>query len=124
MSFTTGRRPNSTKTWNFLNHFRQAECKTERGVILTGEPLTTTPPDGYGFHGNRTTWGFSDQLNAQNTGGVGQCCTACTSAPGCAGWNYRNLTCTILASVSGKSKCVSPPMYPQLTTNIPIIDQT
>ena len=46
MSFTTGRRPNSTRTWNFLNHFRQAECKTERGVVLTGTPLTTAPPAG------------------------------------------------------------------------------
>ena len=106
MSFTTGRRPNSTRTWNFLNHFRQAECKTERGVVLTGTPLTTAPPAGYGFHGNATSWSFSAVgSEVQNTGGSGQCCTSCTSAEGCAGWVYRNKTCTLLASITGKASC-------------------
>ena len=40
-SFSTGRRPNSTKVWNFINHFRNAECSTKNemravGTIMAG----------------------------------------------------------------------------------------
>ena len=42
MSFTTGRRPNSTRAWNFLNHIRQAECDAMPGVQLSGTPLLGT----------------------------------------------------------------------------------
>jgi hypothetical protein len=117
MSFTTGRRPNSTRTFNFLNHFRQAECPTtQRGVALVGAPLTTVPPPGWGCDGCRTSfpsnasrWGFhSPGSTAQYSGGSGQCCTDCTSAgAACAGWVYRNHTCTLLSSVSGHTACTS-----------------
>lgn len=44
MSFTTGRRPNTTATWNFLNHFRQAECPTQwnKMKVMSGIPLANT----------------------------------------------------------------------------------
>ena len=78
MSFTSGRRPNSTRTWNFLNHFRQAECPTERGTILTGDSLLSAPPTGWGcdncrtpFPSNQSSWGFhSPGSTAQYSGGV------------------------------------------------------
>ena len=59
MSFTSGRRPNSTRTWNFLNHFRQAECQTERGTVLLGTPLNATPPATWGCDGCRVPFASS-----------------------------------------------------------------
>ena len=115
MSFTTGRRPNSTKTWNFLNHFRQAECSMERGTALVGTPLTSRPPAAWGcatcahkFPTNASRWGFHDPGNAvQSSGGAAGCCTDCTSAAGCSGWVYKNHACTLLASITGRETCVS-----------------
>ena len=97
MSFTTGRRPNTTQTWNFLNHFRQASCpSTTPGVELTGTPLNgTRKPDGVSFEG--TIPG--------DTGGAGQCCTDCTASPGCAGWQLSNKTCRLFGSLNGSAPC-------------------
>jgi len=97
MSFTTGRRPNTTQTWNFLNHFRQASCpSTTPGVELTGTPLNgTRQPDGVSFAG--TIPG--------NTGGAGQCCTDCTASRGCAGWQLSNQTCRLFGSLNGSAPC-------------------
>ena len=38
-SFATGRRPNSTKVWNFINHFRNAECPS-KNLMRAGKPRT------------------------------------------------------------------------------------
>merc|ERR1719230_1062003 len=39
-SFATGRRPNSTKVWNFINHFRNAECPNSRNQMrVIGTPM-------------------------------------------------------------------------------------
>ena len=85
-------------------------------MALTGEPLTTTPPAGYGFHGNQTTWSFtSPGPMAQNTGGAAQCCTSCTSAEGCAGWVYDNATCTLLSTVTGRASCTPTRNQPCLS---------
>lgn len=96
MSFTTGRRPTTTKTWNFLNHFRQAECATNGRVrIKSGVEL----PD----------QGWSNDKPEQ-TGGSGQCCTDCSSIAGCTGWSYDNYTCTLYSAVHETEAC-PPPAY-------------
>ena len=91
-SFSTGRRPNSTQVWNFINHFRQAECKTTNLARSVGTPMAG------GFN---TTAGWK----TTNTGGVAQCCTSCTAAARCAGWSYVNHTCTLLSAVSRSEPC-------------------
>ena len=82
MSFTTGRRPSTTKTWNFLNHFRQVQvdnsasnkhsCKFVNRVAFTGTPLAagTRHPGGVSFNGTDGSVGM--------TGSSGQCCTDCS----------------------------------------------
>ena len=53
MSFTTGRRPNTTQAWNFLNHFRQADCAFTKGVVYDGIPVANTRlPNGTSFTGD------------------------------------------------------------------------
>ncbi len=100
-SFSTGRRPNSTGVYNFINHFRQATCKETRnrwklsGVTMEG-----------GFVQARG-WGSTV------TGGAGQCCTSCSARKGCAGWNFVSDTmggnCTLLSSVTGGAACAVDP---------------
>lgn len=96
MSFTTGRRPNTTQAWNFLNHIRQAECpSTAPGVLLSGTPLPgTRHRNGISFMG----------LKPGASGGSAQCCTDCFASPGCAGWQLRNRTCTLFSAVHGGSR--------------------
>lgn len=56
----TGRRPDRTKTYNFINHFRQAEC---------------TPVDSHvSFEGKI----IQTKVVPSNMGASGQCCTFCT----------------------------------------------
>ena len=83
-SFTTGRRPNSTGVWNFINDFRQADCPTSNHVRRVGVPMAG------GFHNPSYHWG------ATATGGYAQCCTSCVGAAGCAGWTYELGNCTRL----------------------------
>ena len=68
-SFTTGRRPNSTRAMNFINHFRQARCNTEDRVRLDGVATSNG------------SWDSGDVTKgswvATRTGGYAQCCTSC-----------------------------------------------
>eukprot|EP00756_Hemistasia_phaeocysticola_P024467 Hpha_TRINITY_DN15950_c1_g11::TRINITY_DN15950_c1_g11_i1::g.70714::m.70714/K01136/IDS; iduronate 2-sulfatase len=93
-SFTTGRRPNSTKVWNFINHFRNAECPDSRNAMkalgTTMEGGWTSKPGGW----SQTT-----------TGGFAQCCSSCSSSPGCAGWTYNRNNCTLYSEVTGWAEC-------------------
>eukprot|EP01051_Picozoa_sp_SAG22_P006860 SAG22_NODE_464_length_10191_cov_14.495541_7_plen_565_part_00 len=97
MSFTTGRRPDTTKAWNFLNHFRQAECgQVVNREAFTGVPLAgTRRPDGVSFN--------ASDGNVGMTGSSGQCCTDCTAmaSAGCVGWSMVGATCTLFSSVTG-----------------------
>jgi arylsulfatase A-like enzyme len=103
MSFTTGRRPRTTKAWNFLRHFRQAECASSNRVVFTGEPLaagTTRHPGGVSFNASDGNIGM--------TGGSGQCCTDCSSIDGCVGWTMVGATCTLFSSVTGSDAQACP----------------
>ena len=97
MSFTTGRRPATTKTWNFLQHFRQATCPiSNRELVEGGVPLTgTRRANGVSFNASDGTLG--------STGGAGQCCTDCTASDGCVAWELNDATCTLFSSVAHAS---------------------
>ena len=95
MSFTTGRRPNSTRAWNFLNHIRQAECDAMPGVQLSGTPLIGTR--------HRGGVSFRD-LPPGDSGGSAQCCTDCHASRGCAGWHMRNHTCLLFSALDAASR--------------------
>jgi hypothetical protein len=96
MSFTTERRPSTTRSWNFLSHFRQARCAVENRVLLEGTPLAgTRHPGGVSFD-------EADEGHVGMTGGAGQCCTDCSASPGCVAWTMNGARCTLLSSVTGE----------------------
>ena len=82
MSFLSGRRPGNTRTFNFLNHFRQAWCgaptagRVHTGVLLRNVSLAPAQC--------RERFGRS-------CGGADECCTACTAEPDCSAWTYLPL---------------------------------
>ena len=87
----TGRRPNTTKVWNFFNSFREADidsCRTENLIKFSGPVLQN--------------WTVE---NPEQSGGVGQCCSSCTGVAKCKGWVYSGKTCTLLAEVTAKAAC-------------------
>jgi arylsulfatase A-like enzyme len=92
-SFTTGRRPNSTKVWNFINHFRQATCPTLSLTAFEGTAMAG------GFINPSQVWGPIE------TGGVAQCCTSCSASPGCAGWTMKNGNCTLFNAITRSLPC-------------------
>ena len=40
MSFTTGRRPDTTRAWNFLTHIRQYECDPVANRVLVPDVIS------------------------------------------------------------------------------------
>eukprot|EP00927_Polykrikos_kofoidii_P070038 TRINITY_DN6587_c0_g1_i1.p1 TRINITY_DN6587_c0_g1~~TRINITY_DN6587_c0_g1_i1.p1 ORF type:complete len:740 (-),score=57.78 TRINITY_DN6587_c0_g1_i1:99-2318(-) len=94
LSFLTGRRPDNAGMYNFINHFRQADCGLVRaGVSLTGRTFKTTIIGGCG-------WGGMTPC-----GGSGQCCTLCSEIPKCKAWTYvREGSRCELKIAEGKAK--------------------
>lgn len=87
MSFMTGRRPKTTRSSNFINHFRQADC----GLEVDGMAYSAAAADERIY-----------SVKAQE-GGAGQCCTFCSYDPHCERWTY-NVTkseCHIITATSG-----------------------
>ena len=85
MSFMTGRTPKTTRSSNFINHFRQADCGLEKnGVAYKGEDFQVI------------------KVEARQ-GGAGQCCTFCTYNAQCRFWTYNVTTssCHIKQGTSG-----------------------
>jgi hypothetical protein len=80
MSFLTSRRPDHSRIYNFINHFRQADCGlTEGSVCFTQKPIKTIVID-------NCEWGGEAPC-----GGSGQCCSLCSeSGSGCKSWTYRH----------------------------------
>lgn len=96
MSFLTGRRPTTTRSMNFMDHFRQADC----GIHF--------PNTAYEGAGEVVAW---EQIGLGH-GGSGQCCTTCTLTSRCARWTYVDMNCTMYAVVSdvqlvGKPRAIS-----------------
>jgi len=76
ISFLTGRQPSMTKAWNFVNHFRQANCEEVRN-----ETYFSSPDDVY-------------KTVTLTNGGAGQCCSLCTAeAERCEAWTYTPFEC-------------------------------
>eukprot|EP00056_Hartaetosiga_gracilis_P020655 m.20779 g.20779 ORF g.20779 m.20779 type:complete len:732 (-) comp8620_c0_seq2:146-2341(-) len=75
MSFLSGRRPDITKTYNFINHIRQANC----GVTISSKSYTNT-----------TAQQIAVLPVSTHQGGAGQCCTSCTAHGGCTLWTYNS----------------------------------
>ncbi len=95
MSFLTGRRPDRAGIYNFVNHFRQADCGLETpGVRATGAVIANFTLGGGG--GLTCEWD-----NENPCGGSGQCCTYCAADARCGAWNWQNKTCSLLARADG-----------------------
>ena len=63
-----------TKVWNFVNNFRQAECAFDNLKMYTfGQPPLAE---------------YTGDSDIQQSGGWGQCCSACTSRSDCTAWTY------------------------------------
>eukprot|EP00927_Polykrikos_kofoidii_P031394 TRINITY_DN26_c0_g2_i2.p1 TRINITY_DN26_c0_g2~~TRINITY_DN26_c0_g2_i2.p1 ORF type:complete len:737 (-),score=84.45 TRINITY_DN26_c0_g2_i2:169-2379(-) len=86
ISFLTGRRPDHAGIYNFINHFRQADCGLNKGgVSFTGNTFKTVKIGG-------CEWG-----GAARCGGSGQCCSLCSEDANCGAWTYthRNSSCML-----------------------------
>ena len=75
-SFVSGRRPDHTRAWNFINHFRQADTGLELpdSAVATGE-IVATIPIGQGY--------------------AGECGSQCTSRPSCKSWSFHQGQCEL-----------------------------
>jgi hypothetical protein len=80
--------------WNFINHFRNAECPVAKNLQRV---LGTVMPGGW--VGKLAGW------SQTSTGGFAQCCTVCSTSPGCKGWTYDRNNCTLYAEVTGWEAC-------------------
>jgi arylsulfatase A-like enzyme len=89
MSFMTGRRPTTTRTFNFMDHFRQSDCGVHAAdARVVGAQLLLS---------SRVT---------DHQGGSGQCCTTCSLTRGCAlwGWNATAAECALYSDGGGSGK--------------------
>lgn len=78
-SFLTGRRPATTGVYNFIDHFRQAECtNNEADRAFSGDVLRTASINN----------GCSKNRGKSPCGASGQCCTLCSAEAGCSRWTY------------------------------------
>lgn len=80
-SFLTGRRPDHLRVWNFIDHFRQADC----GLTLGGSAYTGPS--------------FKAVKVGSFKGGSGQCCSLCAEDARCQAWTYvaANQSCELKA---------------------------
>jgi len=88
-SFLTGRRPDHSRIYNFIDHFRQADCGLTRGGQAYAGP-TLREVKIFGCE-----WGGDAPC-----GGSGQCCSICAEDDGCKAWTYThaNRTCQLKAN--------------------------
>lgn len=83
MSFLTGRRPTTTRTMNFIDDFRQADC----GVNMPGKG-----------------WAFPtkpDELGGIKALGSEECCTFCSKQSNCTHWTFWHERCLFYSAVNG-----------------------
>jgi hypothetical protein len=102
-SFLVSKRPDHSGVYNFINHFRQADCGlAQGGVAFRGATYKTTKITGCEWGGDAAC------------GGSGQCCSLCTQDPLCTHWTYtwKKLTCdlkTAMGARAADADCVSGP---------------
>lgn len=77
MSFLTGRYPHNTRTFNFVNHVRQADCTEYPAHAIAAGPASA--------YSTTTLLG----------GGAGQCCSDCTADDACAAWTVHAGSCML-----------------------------
>lgn len=82
LSFLTGRRPATARSFNFVNHFRQSTCAELPGTAIAGRVYAT--------------------INIPN-GGAGQCCSHCTADSACAAWELAKGVCSLKARAGARS---------------------
>ena len=82
MSFLTGRRPGTSGIFNFIDHFRQADCGKNSYNMEWREGGKTMR--NVAFRASDCGWN-SDVL----CGGSGQCCTLCSEDQRCGAWTWR-----------------------------------
>lgn len=82
-SFLSGRRPDHTRAWNFINHFRQADT----GLEVPGKAVVGASP-------------VAAIRVASTAGAAGECGTQCTTDPLCRSWTYfaGNSSCALHAA--------------------------
>jgi arylsulfatase A-like enzyme len=83
-SFTTGRRPNSTKVWNFINSFRHAKCAMKNEMKIVGTQISERTQNGL--------W-------------ISECCDHCTNAENCVGWTQHRANCTLFSKIDSYEAC-------------------
>eukprot|EP00729_Bicosta_minor_P020661 gene20661-7583_t len=96
LSFMTGRRPDHAGFYNFINHFRQADC----GISSANQEYSTSADYrtvNTGTFGGGCQWGGSTGA----CGGSGQCCSLCTEDPKCTHWSYEGNTCHLKSGTPG-----------------------
>ena len=90
MSFLTGRRPDHAGMWNFVNHFRQADCGVSfANVAFSAEANVVAPVD------------------VKHLGDSGQCCSLCTQLANCTHWTYITPACSLKGGSVG-ARAVTP----------------
>ena len=82
LSFLSGRRPATAKAFNFINHFRQANCVELPNTGLSGATYQTIP---------------------MTSGGAGQCCSHCEANPLCGAWGFRDGLCRLKREPGARS---------------------
>jgi arylsulfatase A-like enzyme len=108
LSFLSGRRPDHAGMYNFINHFRQADCGISSPNTVYLSPEVVPAIDTLTFGGGCGAGGPAP------CGGSGQCCSLCTQLENCTHWTYTGTVCHMMggegrasnfseASVSGLS---------------------
>jgi arylsulfatase A-like enzyme len=92
-SFTTGRRPNSTQVWNFINSFRNAKCAMKNEIKIVGTEIRRIQTDS-------TNMGPS-----LPTARISACCDECTNAEMCVGWTQHRGNCTLFSKIDSYEAC-------------------
>ena len=90
-SFTTGRRPNSTQVWNFINSFRNAKCPMKNERKIVGTQIS-----------ERKCW-HEDPTKC--TSRISECCDDCTNAANCVGWTQHRGNCTLFSNIDAYEAC-------------------
>ena len=90
-SFLTGRRPDRASIYNFIDHFRQADCGKNFGGQrwVSGRVVNQVQ-----LKGSDCGWASPDAV----CGGSGTCRTLCTESSECDRWNFygKNSTCVLI----------------------------